>query len=210
MPPIVVLQAKEYSQDLHHNIPLDWTVHHTPCGYMYRYGWLKAMTQLSSICGASPVNNHILFFYGHDSHFEDHSLIQMQDKNIQPFIPKLGDSINDQPNENGPNSKLKDLYNISKAKWMLKYDNTRFQLHHMKSVLVETWEAFTVSSGNIIRDSVAKTHIPPLTPPNMITNTQACVASIQTSSKGINEIVEDTLVPIKLLTTRTNYPMVIL
>ena len=93
---------------------------------------------------------------------------------------------------------------------MLKYGTTRFQPHHMKSVLVETWEAFTVSSGNIIRDSVAKTHIPPLTPPNMITNTQACVASIQTSSKGINQIAEDTLAPIQLQVTRTNDPMVII
>ena len=41
----------------------------------------------------------------------------------------------------------------------------------------------------------------------MITNTQACVASIQTSSKGTNQITEDTLAPIKLLTTRTNDPM---
>ena len=44
----------------------------------------------------------------------------------------------------------------------------------------------------------------------MITNTRACVVSIQTSSKGINHIAEDTLASIKLLTTRTNDPMVII
>ena len=65
---------------LHHNIPLDCTVHHTPSGYMYRYGWLKAMTQFSNICSASSFNNQILFFYGHDSHFYDRSLTQMQMK----------------------------------------------------------------------------------------------------------------------------------
>ena len=138
MPPIVVHQAKEYSQDIHHSIPLDWTVHHTPSGYMDIDGWLKAMTQFSNICGASPVNNQIIFFDGHDSHFYDLALTYMQSKNIQPFILKVGDSINNQPNENGPNSKLKALYNISKAKWMLKYGTTRFQPHHMNSVLVET------------------------------------------------------------------------
>ena len=36
----------------------------------------------------------------------------MQSKNIQPFILKVSDSINNQPNDNGPNSKLKSLYNI--------------------------------------------------------------------------------------------------
>ena len=80
----------------------------------------------------------------------------------------------------------------------------------MNSVLGETREAFTASSGNIIRDRFAKTCLLPLSPTNMITNTQACVASAQTSSKGINHIAEDTLAPIKLQVTRTNDPMVII
>ena len=127
-----------------------------------------------------------------------------------PFIIKAGDSINDQPNENGTNSKLKALYNISMAKWMLKYGTTRFQPHHMKYVPVETWESFMISYGNIIRDSFAKTHLLLLSPPNMITNTQAMVASVQTSSKGINWIAEDTVAPIQLQVTRTSDPMVII
>ena len=115
MTPVIFHQAKEYSQDLHHNIPLDWTVHHTPSGYMDRDGWLKAMTQFSNICSASSVNKQILLFYGHNSHFGDCALTHMQNKNIQPFILKAGESINDQPNDNTPNSKLKSLYNITKA-----------------------------------------------------------------------------------------------
>ena len=50
--------------------------------------------------------------------------------------------------------------------------------------------------------------MPPLSPPNMITNTQACVSSVQTSSKGINYIEEDTLAPIKFKVTRTKDLMV--
>ena len=82
----------------------------------------------------------------------------------------------------------------------------------MNSVLVEIWEAFTVSASKIIRDSFAKTktRLLPLSPPNMITNTQLCVASIQTFSKGINQIVEDTIAPIKLLNIRANDPTVII
>ena len=49
IPPIIFHQAKDYSQDIHHNIPLNWTVHHTYSGYMDRDRWLKAMTQLSTI-----------------------------------------------------------------------------------------------------------------------------------------------------------------
>ena len=177
---------------------------------MDRDGWLKAMTQFSNICGASSVKNQILFFDGHHSHFNDCALTQMQRKNIQPFILKAGDFINDQPNDNRPNAKLEALYNTLKSKWMLKYGTSRFQPRHMNSVLVETWEALAVSSGNIIRDNFAKTQLPPLTPNNTKTNTQVCVAFIKTSSKGINQIAEDTLAPMQLLTTRTNDPMVIL
>ena len=155
------------------------------------------MSRLSNICGASPVINQIIFFDGKDSHFDGRALTKMKIKNIQPFILKAGDYINDQPNDNRPNSKLKAFYNITKAKWMLKYGNTRFKPHHRNSVLVETWETFKVSSGNIIRDGFAKTRLLPLIPPNITTNTQACVASVQTSSKVINQIAEDTLAHIK-------------
>ena len=210
MPLIFFHQAKDYSQDIRHNTPLECIVYHTPYGYMGRDGWLNAMTQFSNICGAYPVNNRILFFNGHDSHFDNRALTQMQSKNIQPFIIKAGDSINDQTNENGPNSTLKALYNIPKAKWMLKYGTTRFKPNHMNSVMVEAGDVFKVSSGNIVVDSFAKTHLLPLSPHNMITNTQAMVASVQTSSKGINWIAEDTVAPIRLQVTRTNDPMVII
>ena len=43
----------------------------------------------------------------------------------------------------------------------------------------------------------------------MITNTQACLAYVQTSSNVINHNSEDTLAPIKLQVKRTNEPMVI-
>ena len=93
---------------------------------------------------------------------------------------------------------------------MLKYGTTRFQPHHINYVLVETWETVMLSSGNIIRESLAKTHLLPLSPPSMITNTQVCVASVQTSSKVINHIAKDTLGPIKLQVTSTNDHMVII
>ena len=44
----------------------------------------------------------------------------------------------------------------------------------------------------------------------MIKNTQACVASIQTSSKGTNNIAGDTLAPTKLKVKSTNNPMLII
>ena len=87
---------------------------------MDRYGWLKAMTQFSNVYGASSVNNQVLLFDGHESHFDDGALGQMMCKNIQSFVLKSSNSINDQPNNNGPNAKMKSLYNAAKRVWMLK------------------------------------------------------------------------------------------
>ena len=88
---------------------MDWAVHPTPSVYMDRDDWLKDMNQFSNICDASPVNNQMLLFDGHDSHFDELALTQIHSKNIQPFILNAGDSMDDHPNENGPNSKLKVL-----------------------------------------------------------------------------------------------------
>ena len=82
MSSIIVHQFKEYSQDIHFNIPLDWTVHHTSSRYMDRYRWPKSMTQFYNICVTSPVNNQIIFFGGHDSHFDDHAIRQIKYRNI--------------------------------------------------------------------------------------------------------------------------------
>ena len=142
------------------------------------------MTQCSNICGAYPVNNQILLFDGHDSHFDNIYLIKTQSKNINPFMLKSGDSINDHPNDKRPNSKLKAIYNILKDKQMLKYGTTRFQPHHMNYVLVETRKDFTVLYHNSIRDSFDKTRLLSLSPPNTIINTQTCVASIQNIQKA--------------------------
>ena len=52
------------------------------------------MTQFSDVGSASPVNNQILFFDGHDSHLGYGVLRQIMFKNIQPFALKSGNSIN--------------------------------------------------------------------------------------------------------------------
>ena len=49
----------------------------------------------------------------------------------------------------------------------------------MNTILVYTWDAFKMSSENIIRDFFVKTKLPPLSPTDFSRNTQACVASTQ-------------------------------
>ena len=62
--------------------PIDWTVYHTPYVYMSIDGCIKSMNQFSNICCVYPVNNQILFFDVHDSHFNNRDLTKIQSKNI--------------------------------------------------------------------------------------------------------------------------------
>ena len=125
MPNIIVHQDKDYSQDIHYNVPLDWIVHHTPYGYMDRYGWLKSTHQFSNVCGTYPFKNQKLLFDGHGSHFDYSTLRQMTCKNIQTFFLKSVNSIDAQTNDNGPNTKLKYIYNVEKVcgLWSMKWQS---------------------------------------------------------------------------------------
>ena len=115
---------------------------------------------------------------------------------MQSLILKSLDYVNDHPNENGPNTKLKSLYNVSKVSWILNYGMVIFLPHHMNSILMEVWYACNVSVRNIISDKFVKKATPIITI-DFASNTQACVASVQvsygTKDKDINEIEHRTI-----------------
>ena len=104
-------------------------------------------------------------------------------KNIQPFFLKPGDSIRDQLNYDGPNSKLKSLYNVEKSAWMLKYGTKKFTSPHELRLGWSMGFLQDVScqhrQGQLCKKNLPP---PPLRPPNLTTNTQACSASIQVYS----------------------------
>ena len=69
--------------------------------------------------------------------------------------------MNNQPNDNGPNSKMKSIYNVTKSAWIMNYGTTKFSPHHMNFVLVEAWDDFRMSYGNTIRQIFAKKNYSP-------------------------------------------------
>ena len=73
-------------------------------------GWLKATSYLSSVCCSSTLNIQVLFYDDHVSHFDVRALKIIWIHHIQSFILKVGDSVNDQPNDNGQKLKLKNMY----------------------------------------------------------------------------------------------------
>ena len=139
MPPVIFHQAENYTQDLHWNLRSDWIVQNTPSEYMDRDGWIKAMSLFSRACGVIKLNPQVLFFDGHDRHFNDRATHLLQSHHTFPFTLKAGNSINDHPNNNGPNLNLKRYYGIVKLKWQRQHGTMKFTPAHMNYVLVEMW-----------------------------------------------------------------------
>ena len=119
---------------------------------------------------------------GYDIQFYDRAIIHMDHQNIQPLILKAGDSINDQPKDNGLNSKLIFLYNEVKYAWIIKYGMTKLLPHHMNYSLVESRDDFKALTGKVIAYRFVKLIYNPFIPTDLTTNTQAFTASSQVSS----------------------------
>lgn len=58
------------TEDLLRCLSNDWIIQCTPSGYMDRDGWLKVISQFEKLYGASPINNQIIHFDGHNSHWD--------------------------------------------------------------------------------------------------------------------------------------------
>ena len=102
---------------------------------------------------------------------------------------------------------------MANGAWMMKYGMAKFSPRHMTYILVGAWDALNVSSVNITRERFVKTNLPPLSPPRLTKNTQACAISIQVSSgakdEEINNISRHAVAPIEIQVTSTNDPMVV-
>ena len=164
IPPVVVHQITHYTQCFHYTIPSDWVIHNSQSGYMDRVGWHKSMSHFPSMCCSSPLNTQVLFYDGHDIHFDDRALDILRRHNIRSFILNKGDYVHDQPNNNGPNMKLNNFYDNAKMNWMRHHGTLKFTPAHMNYVPVETWEAFKLSYVTITQEYFRMTHISPPLP----------------------------------------------
>ena len=173
----------QYAQDIHYNIPSDWLICNSPLGYMDRDGWHKSMSHFPSMCCSSTINPQLLFYDGHVSHFYDRALYILCRRNIQSLIIKSGDYVHGHPNNRGPKTKLNNFYGNARMNWMRHHVTLNFTPPHMNFVLFETWESFKLSSATITQKAFKKTHLPPLSPPYIVTNHQYCLDGTQKSNR---------------------------
>ena len=122
--------------------------------------------------------------------------------------------MHDHPNDNLPNTKIKNLYGNVIMNWTIHHGTLKFSLPHMNSVLVETWEAFKIPSATITQKAFKKTHLPPLYPADIGTNQQDHLAGIQLSNRDKDDdigcIEKASIANIQMEEVRKTDPMVIL
>ena len=76
------------------------------------------MINLQTVCGANNLNTKLLFYNVHDSHVDNRSIHILRSNYIKPLILKAGGSWNDHPNDNGPNIKLKGIYDQARTNFV--------------------------------------------------------------------------------------------
>ena len=122
------------------------------------------MIHFKAVCGANKLNPHVLFYDIHENHFEDRAIHILRSNHIKPFVLNMGDSGNDQPNDNGPKLKLKGICRQERMNWQRHHGTLKFTNAHMNNVLVETWRAFQISSSPAIINYFKKTNLVTITP----------------------------------------------
>ena len=152
--------------------------------------WMKATSLFSKTYGDRKLNPQVLFFDGHDSHFDDEATHLLRSNHISPFIIKAGDSTNNQWNVNDPNLKLKRYYVIAKVKWQIHHGTIKFNAAHMNYILVKMWHSFQQQSTSIIIEAL-KNKLLTFAPPDHNTNAQACLSATQTPFGIKSEEIED-------------------
>ena len=172
------------------------------------------MDHFPSMCCSSTLNTQVLFYDGHDSHFDDREFNILRRHKIQSLILKAGDSVHDHPNYNCPNMKLNNFYGNARMDWMRHDRDLKFSPSHTNSVLVKTWEAFKLPSATTTQKIFKKTRIPHLSPLDIDTNHQAFLAGTQQSNRDklddIGRISKASIAHIEMAEVRTTDPMVIM
>ena len=139
------------------------------------------------MCCSSPLNPQLLFYDGHDIHFNDRALYILRRHKTQSFIFKAGYSVHYQAKKIGPNMKLNNLYGNTRINCMRHHGTLNFTPPHTNSVLVETREDFKLSSTKITYKAFKNTHTPPPPSPHQkLAQTTKLVLLVLRSQSGRN------------------------
>ena len=119
-----------------------------------------------------------------------------------------------QPNNKGPNMKLKYVYSNARMNCIIHHVTLKFSPLHMNYILVETWWSSKLLSATIYQKNFKKTHLLHISPLYIGTNYQACIPGTQQSKNDkldeIGRIAKASIVPMEVEEFRTTDTILIM
>lgn len=168
IPPTVVHQGASTTTlplSFAKNLMDDGVIHASPSGYMDQDGFRKFAVHFVAFSGAKPGNFQYLYLDGHESHWDSEALAYLLNNSVRPMFLKSNDSINDQPNDNGMNSRLRSVYNLELEQWKLEHMSMALTPPRFNTVFASAWKKYISdpSLPALIVRAFAKTGIWPMT-----------------------------------------------
>jgi hypothetical protein len=108
-----------------------------------------------------------LFLDGHDSHWGAETLQYLLQHHVHVIFLKANDSINDQPNDGGPNCSFRSHYNRRYTEWLRQHPSVPYNAAFFNSVVALAWQDFVDDPGTpkLIVKAFRQCHICPLVDP---------------------------------------------
>ena len=136
------------------NVPRDWMVRQSSSGYMTEEIWMDVANHIILNCPRAN-GPYLLYIDGHGSHWNEKALRKLKDHGIYVCFLRSHNSEQDQPNDNGFNSRQKSVYYKKLTEWKIKYPHRitqKFKAWHFNEVYHMAWQELIGSSGEVIRN----------------------------------------------------------
>jgi hypothetical protein len=145
-------------------LPPDWGVHATQSGYMDKAGFRIVADHFVRDFEPTKENPHFWYIDGHDSHWDLKTIKWLQGQHVYVLFLKANDSINDQPNDNGPNASLREKYNVRVNEWRASHPGVKYDPMFFNQVIALAWQDFVddPNTKELIIEAFRKTRIHPL------------------------------------------------
>jgi hypothetical protein len=165
---IVDYNLSSFGPDLESDkyIPSDFLYWQNPAGYNDQAGFMQICKHFVQFAPRRSNDTPLFFFMdAHESHLNPDALQYLKDNNVFAFFLRANNSDVDQPNDNGPNSKLKSLFNHFLGLYNIKMSRAwKLSKPAFNYIFTQAWEEFQRTAGTVCYNAFVKTGIHPPNP----------------------------------------------
>jgi hypothetical protein len=129
IPPLIIHQGgddEKMPAQFSYGLPDDWMLHCTQSGYNDHDGFKAICAQFVKYSEAGAENPQYAFMDAHESHWDSAAIDYFAANHVHLMFLRSNASIQDQPNDNGPNEMLGSCYTRAVAEWRTRHPGVKF------------------------------------------------------------------------------------